>query len=326
MERGEFKINKDNLTAKQKAAILLTTLPPEVANQIMEDLGTTQSEIQEELNKLKNIPEEVKESILNEFLETSNILEVGKEGTVTFTSPFTQGASQDSAFEASSINKPLGFLYKIDPAQLARVVRKEHPQTIAVILSQLDSSKASSILAELPGSLQSDVAKRLADIDKIPPDILEEIEKVLEERVLDIVEGRADFKESKERLVDILSGTDRHTEQKIISGIVKEAPKLANDIEGNLCVYEDIEKVDEASLKQVLRLADIKDIAMAIKGSSLVLSERIYNVLPPDTAKALRGDAMSLESVSHDRIIAAKQQIRNILRGLVALGKIRFVK
>lgn len=281
-----------------------------------------------ELANLKNIPQEVKDAVLNEFLETSNILEMGQEGTVTFTSPFTQGASQDiTSFEASSVKKPLDFLYKVDPAQLAALIKKEHPQTIAVILSQLRPAKASAILAEFPQSLQANVARRLADIGKVSPEILTELEKALEERLLDVIEGRTTIKEGKEALMDILNEADKHTEQKIISGIVKDAPTLAGDIGGKLYTYEDLENVDDESLRQILRLADIKDVAMAIKGSSLILAERIYRILPLDTAKSLRSDTISLNrDVSQDKIIAAKQQLRNILRGLVALGKIRFIK
>lgn len=281
-----------------------------------------------ELANLKNIPQEVKDAVLNEFLETSNILEMGQEGTVTFTSPFTQGASQDiTSFEASSVKKPLDFLYKVDPAQLADLIKKEHPQTIAVILSQLRPAKASAILSEFPQSLQANVARRLADIGKVSPEILTELEKALEERLLDVIEGRTAIKEGKEALMDILNEADKHTEQKIISGIVKDAPTLAGDIGGKLYTYEDLENVDDESLRQILRLADIKDVAMALKGSSLILAERIYRILPLDTAKSLRSDTISLNrDVSQDKIIAAKQQMRNILRGLVALGKIRFMK
>lgn len=300
-------------------------MPPEVANQIMQDLGTTQSEVAAEVQNLKNIPKEVKEAVLNEFLESSNILEVGQEGTVTFTSPFTQGASIES-FEAPSVKKPLDFLYKLDPAELAAIIRKEHPQTIAVVLSQLRPQKASAVLAQFTGTLQNDVARRLAEAGKVPQEILEQIEAVLEERLLDVVEGRSD-KEGKDRLVEILNEADKYTEHKIISGIAKSAPALAKDIEGKLCVYEDLENLDDESLRQVLRLADLKDIAMAVRGSSLGLAEKMYNVLPPDTARALRGDAMNLDrEASNDKIISAKQQLRNILRGLAALGKMRFLK
>lgn len=294
----------------------------------MGEMGTTQAELSAEIQNLNNIPQEVKDAVLNEFLETSNILEVGQEGTVTFTSPFTQGASQDiTSFEAPSVKKPLDFLYKVDPAQLAALIKKEHPQTIAVILSQLKPAKASMILAEFPQGIQADVARRLADIGKVSPEVLAEVEKVLEDRLLDVIEGRTSIKEGKEALLEILNQTDKYTEQKIISGIVKEAPALANEVGGRLYTYEDLENIDDESLRQVLRLADIKDVAMALKGSSLVLAEKIYKVLPIDTAKALRSDTISLDrDVSQDKIIAAKQQLRNILRGLVALGKIRFIK
>jgi len=294
----------------------------------MGEMGTTQQELSVELANLKNIPQEAKDAVLNEFLETSNILEVGQEGTVTFTSPFTQGASQDiTSFEAPSVKKPLDFLYKVDPAQLAALIKKEHPQTIAVILSQLRPAKASAILAEFPQSTQSDVARRLADINKISPEILTELEKALEERLLDVMEGRTSVKEGKDALMEILNQTDKHTEQKIVSGIIKDAPSLAGDIGGQLYRYEDIENVDDESLRQILRLADIKDVAMALKGSTLLLAEKIYKVLPIETAKALKGDTISLNrEASQDKIIAAKQQLRNILRGLVALGKIRFLK
>lgn len=292
----------------------------------MQDMGLTPDELSAEIQNLNNIPKEVKDAVLNEFLEASNIIEVGNEGTVTFTSPFTQGASQDLSFEASSVKRPLDFLYKVDPAQLLAIMRREHPQTIAYILSQLKAERSSTILAELAPALQADVARRLSEISKISPDIAAEIEKVLHERLLDIMEGRVDDRQGGEALLDILNRADKYTEQKIISGIVKESPTLAKDIQGKLCTFEDLENIDDDSLKQVLRLADSADIALALRDSPIELAERIYRLLPIDTAKSLRKDSMSLNnSVSQDKVIAAKQQLRNILRGLAALGKIRFV-
>ncbi len=180
------------------------------------------------------------------------------------------------------------------------------------------------MLGELTPALQAEVARRLAEIGKINPEVLQEIEKVLESRLHSLLEGEFPESDGKEALLEILNQADRGTEDKIISGLTVKNPQLAGDLKAKLCDFEDLINIDDPSLQQVLRLTDLRDLCIALKGANKDLAERIYRCMPPEAARALRSDVERVDQPSWQEMKAAQQQIRNILRGLVALQKIKF--
>lgn len=329
-------ITTSGLSAKQKAAILLVSLPPEVSAQIFKEFGPEEVQaISLEISKLPQISPEVRAKVIEEFLSTTNIpglnpAQMGSFPTAAVPARTQIGGggppSSASLKEARGTRaRPLDFLRNVDPKQLISLVRKEHPQTIALVLSHLQASQASSVISELPAHMQTEVARRLAEIGRISPEVIQEVERVLESRLYQIVEGEAfGDADGKEALVEILSQSDRSTEEKIITGLTKKSPHLASDIKTKLCDFDDLNNIDDNSLQQVLRLTDIRDLVLALKGANRELAERIYNCMAPEVSKALRDDVDSLGSVPWEEIKAAQQQIRNILRGLVTLGKVKF--
>ncbi len=315
----------------------MVSLPPEVSAQIFKEFGPEEVQaISLEISKLPQISPEVRAKVIEEFLSTSNIPGLAQTQMGSFPTTAAQGRTQigggggtppsASTREIRGTRvRPLDFLRNVDPRQLLALIRKEHPQTIALVLSHLSATQASSVISELPAQMQTEVARRLAEIGRIAPEVLQEVEKVLEGRLYSIVEGEsyADA-DGKEALVEILSQSDRSTEEKIITGLTKKSPHLASDIKTKLCDFDDLNNIDDNSLQQVLRLTDIRDLVLALKGANRELAERIYNCMTPEVSKALRDDVDSLGSVPWEEIKAAQQQIRNILRGLVTLGKVKF--
>ena len=293
------------------------------------ELGPEGQKILLESNAL-NVPPEVKQQVIDEFLQTTDGGALGalRGGTtVAASDPFgfpkpTPGPS--SGVSSGGSRRPFEFLRRVDTQQLQKILRKEHPQTIALILSYLDRGQASALLGELSPNVQAEVARRVAETGRVAPEILNDVEKVLEQRLFSIVEGDYSSADGKEVLLEILSQADRSTEDKIISGLTVKNPHLAGDLKTKLCDFEDLNNVDDFSLQQVLRLTDVRDLCHALKGANKELAERIYRSLAPEAARALRGDVEVLPQPSWEEIKAAQQQIRNILRGLVALGKIKF--
>jgi flagellar motor switch protein FliG len=309
-------------------------LPPEVSAQIFKEFGPEEVQaISLEISKLPQISPDVRAKVIDEFLTTTDIpglkeqAQMGSFPTVGVPTRRVGGATMSSkeGRGGGARTRPLDFLRNVDPRQLLSLVRKEHPQTIALVLSHLQASQASAVISELPSQMQTEVARRLAEIGRIAPEVIQEVEKVLESRLYSIVEGETYGEaDGKEALVEILSQSDRSTEEKIITGLTKKSPHLASDIKNKLCDFEDLNGIDDNSLQQVLRLTDIRDLVLALKGSNRELAERIYNCMTPEVSKALRDDVDSLGSVPWEEIKAAQQQIRNILRGLVTLGKVKF--
>ncbi|MCL5037244.1 MAG: flagellar motor switch protein FliG [Chloroflexi bacterium] len=315
-----------NLTPRQKAAILLVSLPPEVSAQVFREFAPEEVQaISLEISKLPKISPEQRNQVVQEFLGTSEIPGMKEHSVQSTGTSFGRGEAFPSGSMAAPRSRPLDFLRNVDPRQLLAILRKEHPQTIALVLSYLPSQQASSILSELSPAMQAEVAQRLAEIERISPDVVQEVEKALESKLFSMVEGEdMGAFDGRETLVDILSQSDRSVEDKILSGISSRDQDLAENLKSKLCEFEDINNVDDASLQQVLRLTDIRDLVLALKGADARLTERIYDMMSPEVAKAVRDDVTALGDVPWDEVRGAQQQMRNILRGLVTLNKVKF--
>lgn len=329
-----------NLPPKQKTAILLMSLPPEASAEIFKELGPEEVQaITTEISKLPQISPETRAQVIQEFLNQDGgdaprpfgFAGIGGHsiggptGIGSVPPPIGGGFTQTTPMTTSSSNRPLDFLRRVDPRQLLQLIRKEHPQTIAVILSYLQPSQASAVLSDLQPQVQTEVAKRLAELHPVNQEILAELEKVLESRLHQALEdGAYSHADGKEALLEILNQADRGTEERVLSGLATKSPLLVNNLKTKLCDFEDLNNVDDPSLEQVLRLTDFRDLVLALKGADENLSKRVYRFLSPDVARALRDDVESLVQVSWDEIKQAQQRIRNILRGLVTLGKIKF--
>ncbi len=328
-------ISTVNLPPKQKTAILLMSLPPELSAQVFKELGPEEVQaITMEISKLPQISPEARAQVIQEFLEQSNqpgLREALGGGPLSGSVMTEAGGGAVTHHMAPTFpggpgsKRPLDFLRRVDPRQLLQLIRKEHPQTIAVVLSYLQPSQASTVLGDLTPQIQTEVARRLAELRKISPEILGEIEKVLEMRLHQALEeGSYSHADGKETLLEILNQADRNTEERVLTGLTQKSPHLASDIKTKLCDFEDLNNIDDSSLQQVLRLTDFRDLVLALKGANRELAERIYRFLSPEVARALREDVESLGQVPWEEIKQAQQQIRNILRGLVTLGKIKF--
>lgn len=332
-----------NLPPKQKTAILLMSLPPEASAEIFKELGPEEVQsITMEISKLPQISPEIRAQVIQEFLGQSGDNPDLHKALDALAGPVGQhmpggppglssaqtnmfGGGATAMAPGGSSNRPLDFLRRVDPRQLLQLIRKEHPQTIAVILSYLQPNQASAVLSDLTPQVQTEVAQRLAELRKVAPDILAELEKVLESRLHQALEeGSYSHADGKETLLEILNQTDRNTEERVLTGLTGKDPFLVTNLKTKMCDFEDLNNIDDNSLQQVLRLTDFRDLVLALKGANRELSERVYRFLSPDVARALRDDVESLGQVPWDEIKQAQQQIRNILRGLVTLGKIKF--
>jgi flagellar motor switch protein FliG len=305
------------------------SLPPEMSAQLFSELGPEEVQaITLEITQLPSIAPEVRASVINEFLNSSQAAPSPRPDPSTFSTRTGRDGSMTISMPSGppgSLNRPFGFLSRVETTTSSQLISREHPQTIAVVLSYLDTEQASSILDNLTPSVQTEVAHRLAGLGQVPKEVLRELEKVLESKLQKAIdEGFESNFDGKDRLFKILNKADRGTEESVIFGLTQTSPHLASDIKTKLCDFEDLNSIDQASLSQVLRLVDDKDLILALKGANKELAERVYRVYGPDKAATIRGDVESVAQVSWEDIRAAQQQIRNILRGLVSLGKIRF--
>ena len=238
----------DGISGLQKAAILLIVLGPERSANVFKHLK--EEEIEEltlEIANTRSVTPQVKENILNEFYEVCLAQQYIAEGGITYAKELLEKAlGNDKAMDvigkltASLQVKPFEFVRKTDASQLLNFIQDEHPQTIALILSYLAPGQSAMIISSLPPEKQADVAKRIAVMDRTSPDVIKEVEKVLESKLSNLVNQDYTIIGGVDAVVEILNTVDRGTEKHIMETLEIEEPELADEIRKKMFVFEDI--------------------------------------------------------------------------------------
>ncbi|MGN1159877.1 MAG: flagellar motor switch protein FliG [Lachnospiraceae bacterium] len=317
-------MSKDNIPGVQKAAILLIALGPEKSATIFKHLK--EEEIEEltlEIANTRSITPQVKEEVINEFYEVCLAQQYIAEGGIGYAKELLEKAlGQDKAMDvitkltASLQVKPFEFVRKTDASQLFNFIQDEHPQTIALILSYLSPQQSASIIASLPPDRQSDVAKRIAMMDRTSPDVIKEVEKVLETKLASLVNQEYTIIGGVDAVVDILNTVDRGTEKHIMETLEIEEPELADEIRKKMFVFEDILLLDDRSIQRVLREVENSDLEMALKGANEEVQNAIFNNLSKRLAAMIKEDMEFMGPVRMKDVEDAQQKIVNIIRKL----------
>ena len=320
----------EEFTGLQKAAILLITLGPERSADIFKHLK--EDEIEEltlEIANTRSISPQVKEDVLNEFYQICLAQQYIAEGGIGYAKELLDKAlGADKAQEviskltASLQVRPFEFVRKTDPSQLLNFIQDEHPQTIAMILSYLTAPQASMVLGALPPEKQADVAKRIAMMDRTSPDVIKEVERVLERKLSSLVNQDYTIVGGVDAIVSILNAVDRSTEKHIIESLEIEEPELADEIRKKMFVFEDILLLDDKAIQRVLRAVDNNDLAVALKGANEQVQNAIFNNLSKRLVVMIKEDMEFMGPVRMKDVEEAQQKIVNIIRKLEDAGEI----
>ena len=267
--------NTQDYTGIQKAAILLIALGPERSADIFKHLK--EDEIEEltlEIANTRSVSPQVKEDVLNEFYQICLAQQYIAEGGIGYAKELLDKAlGEDRAKEvitkltASLQVRPFEFVRKTDPSQLLNFIQDEHPQTIAMILSYLTSAQAALVIGALPPEKQADVAKRIAMMDRTSPDVIKEVERVLEKKLSSLVNQDYTIVGGVDAIVNILNTVDRTTEKHIMESLEIEEPELADEIRKKMFVFEDILLLDDRAIQRVLRDVDNADLPCSWRNS-----------------------------------------------------------
>ncbi len=318
------------ITGLQKAAILLISLGPEKSAQVFKHLKEDEIEqLTLEIANTRGVSPSVKDDVLDEFYEICLAQQYIAEGGIKYAKDLLEKAlGVDKARDvigrltASLQVRPFEFIRKTDASQLLNFIQDEHPQTIALILSYLSSQQAAAIVAVLPPDKQADVAKRIAQMDRTSPDVIKEVEKVLERKLASLVNQDYTVVGGVDSIVDILNTVDRGTEKHIMETLEIEEPELADEIRRKMFVFEDILSLDNRSIQRVLREVDNNELATALKGSNEDLQSVIFENLSSRLATMIREDMEFMGPVRMKDVEEAQQKIVNIIRKLEDTGEI----
>ena len=218
--------------------------------------------------------------------------------------------------------RPFDFIRRTDPAHLLNFIQQEHPQTIALILAYLEPQKASIILASLPHEIQSDVSKRIATMDRTDPNILREVERVLEKKLSTLSSEDYTAAGGVENIVEILNMVDRSTEKTIIESLEEEDPELAEEIKKRMFVFEDIVLLDDRAIQKVLREVDTGELAKALRGVEAEVQDKIFRNMSKRAASMLKEEMEYMGPVRLKDVEETQQKIVSIIRKLEDQGEI----
>ncbi|MFZ5833547.1 MAG: flagellar motor switch protein FliG [Planctomycetota bacterium] len=313
----------------RKAAILLMSLHEEQAAQLLSKLEPKQVEaVSIEIAKTTSISGDEQEQVIQEFANANPTALSGRSGGLDVARGLVEkalgkGASATLENVRQSIEAlPFGFLQKVDSQNLLTFIIDEHPQTIALILSHLAPAQAADIISGLPAERQLSVIRRVATMAQTSPEIIKEVEHGLEHRMASVMSQSFEKAGGVPTVAGILNVIDRATERSLLENLAQEDPDLVDEIRRLMFVFEDINKLSDRDIQTLLKNVESSQWAMALKGASEELKDKILNNMSKRAADLLREEMEYLGPVRLSNVEQTQQQIVDIVRRLEDAGEI----
>jgi len=321
---------KRGLTGKQKAAILLISLGPDVSAQVYKHL--TEEEIEQlslEISSVKKVNSDLKEDILDQFHQIALAQDYISQGGIGYAKSVLEKAFGEqeagniiNRLTASLQVRPFDFARKADPQQLLNFIQNEHPQTIALVLSYLDAEQSGQILSELNQEVQAEVAKRIATMDSTSPEIISQVEQVLERNVSASVAEDYTQTGGIQTVVEVLNGVDRSTERTILDTLEVQDPELAEEIKKRMFVFEDIVILDNRAIQRVIREVENEDLRLSLRVVSDEVKDVIFKNMSQRMADTFKEEMEYMGPVRLRDVEEAQTRVVSTIRRLEDIGEI----
>ncbi|MGG4488928.1 flagellar motor switch protein FliG [Metabacillus idriensis] len=324
------RANNGRLTGKQKAAILLISLGPDTAASVYKHLSEEEIEkLTLEISGVRKVDSQNKEEIIEEFHQIAMAQEFISQGGISYAKQILEkalGSERASSIIhrlTSSLQvKPFDFARKADPAQIFNFIQGEHPQTIALILSYLDPVQSGQILSGLPHEQQADIARRIAKMDRTSPEIINEVEQILERKLSSTVTQDYTQTGGVEAVVEVLNGVDRSTEKTILDSLEIQDPELAEEIKKRMFVFEDIVTLDSRAIQRVIRDVENEDLMLSLKVASEEVKEVVYKNMSKRMVETFKEEMEFMGPVRLRDVEEAQSRIVAVIRRLEDAGEI----
>ena len=319
-----------NLDGRTKAAVFLACLGPQVASKVMSKLSEEEIEqLTLDLSSLGTVEPEVRESIIEEFHQmyvanryvTAGGIEYARHVLETALGP-ERALEILTRLQSSLQEVPFEFLKRADPSQICTFIQDEHPQTIALILAHLSPTVASVVLSALPQEVRADVVLRIASMDRTPPEIVREVERVLERKMASVFSQGFTFAGGVKEVAEILNCIDRGTEKSIMADLSERDPELADEIARLMFTFDDLIHIEDSGIQKALREIEQRDLALALKTANEGLSEKILHNMSERAREMIKEEMEYMGPVRLRSVEEAQQKIVSVIRRLEESGDI----
>jgi flagellar motor switch protein FliG len=318
------------LTKTQKAAILLVALGKESSAEVLKNLSQPEIEkLAEEISRLKNIHPDIEKQVLEECAQIFIAQRQVTKGGINYAKDVLEKAlgkakAKEVISQLNSGEKETGFsvLQKIGSQSILNFIQNEHPQTIALIITQLPRERAAEILTLLPLELQAEVSLRIANMDKISPEMVKEIESILESNFKTTTTKGFSQSGGPKTIAEILNSMEAQVEKNILQSLEGKNQEMATQIKNLLFVFEDLLLLDDRGIQRVLKEVETKDVAIALKAASEEVKKKIFANVSERVAEMIKEEMEFLGPMRLSEVESAQQKIVDIVRHLEEQGQI----
>jgi flagellar motor switch protein FliG len=321
----------EKLTGLRKAAVLMVQLPREDAMKVLGQMRDAEvEELTTEIARLGSVAPELADEVLTEFHQMVNAHRYAGQGGLEFARDLLEASlGRERANEivgrltAAMADMPFSFLQRADARQLLSYLQDEHPQTIALVLAHMPATQASEIVSGLSPELQTDVAHRIATMDRTSPEIIRQVESTLERKLSSVLQpAELSTVGGLQPLIDIINRADRGTERLILEGLERRNRELAEAIRAKMFMFEDIVELEDKAIQLVLRQVEAADLATALKGVSESVREKVTRNLSSRAAENLAEEIDLLGPVKMRQVEESQAKIVQVIRTLEESGQI----
>lgn len=322
--------DNQKLTGRKKAATLLLALGPDIASQVYRYMSDQEIEqITFEIANMGKVSQEISNTVIEEFYHTAMAKQYINHGGIGTAREILEKALGPSRamdiverLQGILTGTPFDFLRHVDPNHLTEFVQNEHPQTIALVLAHLDYDNAASILSALPHEVQEEVSMRIATMDQTSPEIIAEIERVLERKLSTVLAQDFSHAGGIDALAELLNRLDQHSTKSIIQSLEDNNQNLATEVKQRMYTFDDLVVLDDKSLRKVLKEIDYKELAIALKGASEEIKSQIFSNISTRAAQDLKDEIDMMGPVRIKNVEESQQRIISVLRKLQEAGDI----
>ncbi|EIT85081.1 flagellar motor switch protein G [Fictibacillus macauensis ZFHKF-1] len=318
------------MTGKEKAAMLMISIGPEAAAQIYKQLSEEEVErLTLQISQIRKVEKVIQDEVVGKFYQLLLAQDYITQGGIGYAKMVLERAlGQEEAMDiihrlTSTLQvRPFDFARRADPAQVLSFIQDEHPQTIALILSYLDATQSGQILSELPPEMQGDVARRIAVMDRTSPEIINEVERILERKLSATVHNDFTQAGGVEAVVDVLNGVDRATEKTILDALEVQDPELAEEIKKRMFVFEDIVILDHRAIQRVIREVQNEDLILALKAASEEVKTLVFRNMSERMVETFQEEMEFMGPVRLKDVEEAQSRIVATIRRLEEAGEV----
>ena len=324
-------IDKDNVTGKQKAAIVLLVLGEDITSEVFKYLTDDEvQEISKEISLLGPVPAQVTDQVMEDFYNLTMAKEYLTIGGIEYAKRvLIKSLGPEEARKiidrlVKMLEKTTGFssLEKVNPQQLSKFIQNEHPQTIALILAHLSASQAAELIASLPEDMRSEIIIRMANLEEISPEIVKKISGVLDQKLEALGSYSLEEYGGVKAVAELFNRMDRRASRSVLEQIESRDPELTASIRDLMFVFEDILLIDDQGIMEILKRADKKSLSIGLKGANEELQAKFFRNMSQRAAEMMKEEMEYLGPIRVKDVEKAQHEVVEIVRGLEEEGVI----